>query len=901
MSHSDFPPDETPAQRIQRRREMLRQIRERARKLFQEGVLGLQVASLLSDSMDQFAVSIVDETIAEFSESERKQIRENASLVAVGGTGRGEVAPFSDFDLVIVYRSRIDHLVSQFSKLIVPAFFDAGIELGQRVFTIYAALEAALVDPHLSTSLVYARGLWGDELLTTQLIERFYRRVVRRRLRGFVEDCIQARQDERVKFGATGQQLEPNVKRSLGGLRDFHLLQWVGYAHYETSSIETLRLRDALTANDAMRLKNAVEFLTKVRLDLHLHSNRENDTLSKDDQLRITESRQIVASEGQLAVEIFMQEFFLHSMAIADISRRFVARHRRHSLFDWFRRRLFRQRLGRQFLLSPTELDVRASKVSKVCETLDDILRIFHAAAMYRVRLSATLTDAIQQRALTLEPGPSAEASRLFMEILDTTGRLADTIRCMHETNVLELVIPEWKRVRCLMQFNHYHHYTVDEHTLLAIQICEGFASEDSPHGAAYRALNAKSLLHLAILLHDAGKGYVEDHCEVGQRLAIDVCQRLGLPSSQSEIVSFLIHKHLQMADVGLRRDTTDGRLLLEFSHKLGTPEKASMLFILTCADISAVGPGVWTRWKGDLLAEFFNRLNFILSGQHPKFHEEERLRQIREYVYQSISPLEAKGDREEFKRWVDEQLESFSSHYLTTTAPPRIAADLDTIRRLKPGEICVDGRYEPETKSVALRVILDATDIPGCFHQIAGVLTAKHLDILGAGITTNRENIVVDVFHVLDDDFSGPIPQDRINEIGTAIRDTLKRQTTVENLFRRHKRFVSQTRKTETVQLETRAMIDNDTSDRCTVISVFAHDRPGLLYTITRTLFQLGLSVELAMIGSHFHQVVDVFYVTDNAGQKIDAEAFQIEIQQRLLKDLAAFESLGHNEFISG
>lgn len=860
----------------------------------------MQVASLLSDSMDQFAVSIINETLAEFPEPERKLIRDNASLVAVGGTGRGEVAPYSDFDLVVVYRSKIDSLVSRFSKRIVPAFFDAGIELGQRVFTISTALEAALVDPHLSTSLVYSRGLWGDELLAKQLMDRFYRKVVRRRMRGFVEDCIQARQDERVKFGTTGQQLEPNVKRALGGLRDFHLLQWLGYAHYQTASIETLRLRDALTADDAARLKQAVEFLTKVRLDLHLHSNRENDTLSKDDQLRITRYRGIVAFEGRSPVEVFMQEFFLHATAIADISRRFVARHRIDSLFGKIKRQLLRRRVGRAYLLSPTELDVRASKLSKACETLDDILRIFHMAAMYRVRLSATLTDAIKLRAQMLEPGPSAEASRLFMEILGATGRIAETIRCMHDTNVLELVIPEWKRVRCLMQFNQYHHFTVDEHTLLAIQICEGFAADDTPIGAAYRALNVKGLLHLALLLHDAGKGYVEDHCEVGRRLAIDVCQRLGLPASQTEIVSFLIHKHLELADLGLRRDTTDGRLLLEFSHKLGTPEKTSMLFLLTCADISAVGPGVWTRWKADLLSEFFNRLNYILSGQQPKFHEEERLRQIREYVFQSIMPLDANGDRDEFKRWVDEQLGSFSAHYLTTTTPPRIAADLDIIRRLKPGEIVVDGRYDAETKSVALRVILDAADTPGCFHQIAGVLTAKHLNILGAGITTSRDNIVVDVFHVTDDDFAGAIPQERINEIGTAIRDTLTRKTTVENLFRRHKRFVMSNRKPETVQLATRAMIDNDTSDRCTVVSIFAHDRPGLLYTITRTLFQLGLSVELAMIASHFHQVVDVFYVTDNAGQKVDSEARQIEIQQRLLEDLAAFESLGHNDFIS-
>ena len=285
------PKKETPAERIQRRKESLRRIRERAAKLFAEGARGLQIASLISEQLDQFAASILDEILTDFPESDRRELRENSAMVAIGGSGRGEVAPYSDADLVFLYRPKIAALFSQFSKRFVAEFWDAGIKLGHRVHTVDDAVKYALEDPHLASSLVHIRPLWGDESLATLLRHRSLRRVIRRRLRAFVEDCVAGREEERRQHGATGQQLEPDVKRSLGGLRDVHLLQWIAFAWYQTSDIGTLRKRDVLTADDAARLNAAVEFLTRVRIDLHLHAGRGNDVLSKDEQLRIATAR----------------------------------------------------------------------------------------------------------------------------------------------------------------------------------------------------------------------------------------------------------------------------------------------------------------------------------------------------------------------------------------------------------------------------------------------------------------------------------------------------------------------------------------------------------------------------------------------------------------------------------
>lgn len=895
-------PTETPADRIQRRKQALENIRARAAKLFAEGARGMQIASWLSDALDTYTVEILQETLADFTEAEQQELVQNSAMIAIGGSGRGEVSPYSDSDLIFIFQPRIANLISQLTKRIVPEFWDAGIKLGQRVHTVRDAAASAITDPHLASSLVHIRSLWGDDSLAPQLKTQFYRKVVRSRRRDFVNDCVEGRDEERSTHGATAQQLEPDVKKSLGSLRDVHLLQWIAFAHYQTSDIDSLRRKNVLTPDDAVRLKRGVEFLTRVRIDLHLHAGKANDTLSKDEQLRIADARDIAHVEGQRPVERFMQEYFSHSMAIAEITQRFVSRHRSRSIASILKRLVMSHRVNRYFVLSENEIDVSPSHLPKICTTLEDVLRIYHSAAMYRVSLSPRLIEAIKSTARNLPSGPSPESSRLFMEILGTVGRCSATIRSMHETNVLELVIPEWHRVRCLLQFNQYHHFTVDEHTLRCLEICESFADEDSPVGAAYRNIHVKQLLHLALILHDAGKGFEEEHSELGRRMALDICQRLRLNQHETGIVSFLVHKHLKMADLGFRYDTTDPQVVLEFSHEVGSAEKLRMLFVLTAADVSGVGPGVWTTWKADLLADFYKRLMTTLSGQPPRFHEEERLREIRAHVYDSIVPLEPESEEiaTSLRQWVDKQLDGFSSQYLMMTPPSMIARDLDIIRSLEPGEIRVDGRYDQTSGTTDYHVIADSAHSRGGFHRISGVLAARHMTILGAEITTSFDGIIVDTFHVIDEDFAGVVPQARIDEVADSIVQGLRLEVTAKELFQRHRRFVTEDSDAPTMGLPTRVEVDTDTSDKATIVLVFAHDRPGLLYTISRTLFKLDLSIDLARISTHFDQVVDVFYVTDNEGRKITSEEQCEAIRDRMLEELEKFERSTHRDFVS-
>ncbi|MGH7199887.1 MAG: ACT domain-containing protein, partial [Planctomycetaceae bacterium] len=446
--------------------------------------------------------------------------------------------------------------------------------------------------------------------------------------------------------------------------------------------------------------------------------------------------------------------------------------------------------------------------------------------------------------------------------------------------------------------FNQYHSYTVDEHTLRAVEAAERVERDDSPLGEAYRHIQHKELLHLALLLHDLGKGHEEDHSEVGRRIALAAAERLRLPGHQRDALVFLVHKHLLMTHLATRRDISDPDLLAQFSRQVGSADTLRMLYVLSAADLTAVGPGVFTGWKADLLAELFDSALLILSGSRGTFHQAKRLDAIRAHVRSLVSPLELERNGRHMMRWMQEHLDHFPPHYLSATNPDRIAADLLTIRNLTPGEIVVEGGQDAESGTVEYRILLHERTAPGCFHRMTGTLTAKRLQILSAQISTSRDGVVVDGFRVIDPDYSGPVPQERIDDIRGAIRSVLLGETRVETMFQRNRRFQSSRNAEPISELPTRVIIDNDSSDACTIIDIFAHDRPGLLYTVSRAIFELGLSVVLAKIATHFDQVLDVFYVTDADGRKLHDGDRLRTIRETLATTIEAFEREGRRRF---
>lgn len=897
-------------ERLTAHRSRVAEIRQRGRRLFDGGATGIQVAAALCEATDAFLIDLFREALSEATPSQEAALQSNAAVIALGGLGRGELAPYSDTDLLFLdgrgatgfagATASAGAAFSAFAAQVVRDCWDAGLRLGHSVRTFGETLSLARQDAHVATSLVQSRLLWGDEALFRKFRHTFERKVVRGRApwggwsRAFVEACVAAREAERREHGSAVSQLQPNVKRSLGGLRDVHLLRWIGFAHYGTADIDALRLLGALKKDDARRLVTAWEFLTRIRIDLHFRADRPQDVLTYEEQLRIAEERGVEPSVGLRPVERFMQTYFRHSTDVANIVQRFTALHRPGSLASRVIHSLFTHRVDGRYRVGWDWIDVLPRAREIVLGSTEQILKLYHTALVNRVVPLPQLTEHIERAVPDLPEELSPDSARLFVEMMGGGRSLGRILRSLYETGLLERIIPQVTHARCLLQFNEYHSYTVDEHTLRTVEAAVQFARDDGPLGRAYRNIHHREILHLALLLHDLGKGLNEDHSEVGRRIARSTAARLNLPEQQREMLVFLVHKHLLMSHLAFRRDIADPEILLQFSREVGSPELLRMLYVLTAADLIAVGPGIWTDWKAELLTELYDRTMLILSGEEIRFREAEHIKQIKEQVCASLLSAESGATNPEFQEWIDGQMNTFSPHYLSGIPPVRIAADLKLMRRLEPGGVLVEGRFDPETDTVRYHLIAHADVSQGCFHKTTGVLTAKRLEILTAQICTTREGVVVDHFRVLDKDYTGAPPPSRIDDVARTIKSVLTGEFAVEQLFRKHTRFEAADALHPISDLPTRVVIDNDSSDRSTVIDVFAHDRPGLLYLLTRTIYDLGLSVLLAKIGTHLDQVVDVFYVTDAQGRKIEDGQRLQQIRTELTSKVEQFEQQG-------
>jgi [protein-PII] uridylyltransferase len=514
------------------------------------------------------------------------------------------------------------------------------------------------------------------------------------------------------------------------------------------------------------------------------------------------------------------------------------------------------------------------------------LLKLFNLARSRQATIDPALLEDIHRHvdALSGEAFDSREVGGMFLAILCGPGT-ARTLEAMHRAHLLEKLIPAFARVRGLMQFNHYHKYTVDEHSLLAVAKAESLAQDQGVLGEVYRDIKRKDVLHLAVLLHDLGKGYEEDHSEIGRRLAEEAAGRFEFGERDTRTLVFLVHRHLLMAHTAFRRDPYDENVLLPFARQVGTPEVLRKLLVLTAADIAAVGPEVLTKWKESLLIELYYRAMQEVSGEREAAEVRDVKQVAREVAGQE--PLTDLGD--EGPAWVETQLAQFPVRYAYGTAPNRIAAHLAAIRRLHQGEVVVDADYNGQLGTSEYAVVTHNDLVPGIFSKIAGVMAAGGLQILDAQILTRADGIVVDTFQVMDRDYHGPPPQDRSRAIGEKIAAVLKGWEHVDELMRRGTRLNS-SRMVPLNRQPTEVRIDNETSDRFTIVDVFADDRQGLLYIITNAIFRLGLSVHAARISTRLDQVADVFYVTDQSGRKLEDSAQLDTVRATVLREIDAF-----------
>ena len=850
-----------------------------------EGASGTEVVSDFTSLVDTVLIGRYRSVVRQRS-GDAPSGMQHCCLVAVGGYGRRELSPYSDIDVMMLYRTGGATIVQDLSKQVFHHLWDLGFQVGHSVRSIHDCMVVAGGDLSAKTALMESRFLVGSPAVFQEFQRRFAKRVLGRRVGSFIREKLEEREQDYAKFGETVFLLEPNIKKTKGGLRDVHLLQWIGMARYQASTLQELVDRGVLAHQDYAALLDAREFLFKVRALLHLGAGRAQEILSFDEQVRMAQEFGYRDEPHLLGVEQFMQQYYRLTTGIHHRAMRFVERAGSTNLWTRLRRLWPAPLIDGCFQTVDGRLSIHDEKLMQILDDPEHLLSLFQVAQKQGVPIDGLVLEEIHRH---MESMPdhlfaSPAVSRRFREILSGPDAVADTLTLMHQARVLEKLVPAFARVRGLMQFNQYHKYTVDEHSLLAVKKVETLGKQPGTLGEAYGEIQEKDLLHLAVLLHDVGKGLPEDHSEVGKKIAQDVSVRLGLDAEESRTLEFLVHEHLLMANTAFRRDPHDDKVRLTFSRTVGGPERLKQLLLLTAADIAAVGPDVLTKWKEALLTELYLLALPEVSGKSERVESASDVDHVTNEVLAAWK-TQAPPNRE----WVKSQLETFPARYLSGTAKNRIIAHLSVIRSLTPEHPRVESTYNRDLKVCEYSLITFDSVTTGMFMKLTGVLAAKGLRVLDAQIVTRPDGIVVDTFLVKDPDFSGEPTPARLDKVGKAIVSVLKGELSIEAFMEQNRR-VSFRSQMPIRRNRTEVKIDNDTSDHFTVIDVFADDKQGLLHEIAKTLYDLGLSVHSAKIGTRLDQVVDVFHVTERNGNKVEDATTCESIQTRLKERVDRF-----------
>ncbi len=840
------------------------------------GCPGGQLCALMTDSRDKVLRDLFDAALADLGETGTDDLRPAIALIAHGGYGRRDVAPYSDVDLMILHTPASHLQVKPLAERFLRDVFDTGLALGHSVRTPDQASQLASQDPEIATALIESRLLTGSETLFSQFLQAFRRRV-RREASRLMGSIVEARGKEQARFGKTVYLLEPNVKRSRGTLRDLQLIRWIGFARYGTVDPDGLKSFDALSVDDVETIGHAREFLLRLRNELHFHAGHAADVLSREEQLRITEKLGYEARSGMLPVELFMRDYFRHTNGVNHVTTQFVATARARNRWTRLVTTVFGHQVDRDLHVGPAGVLATERGLEQVRGNLTAIIKMADLANLYDKPIAPVTWQAVRQNASQLDETPSPEACRHFISLMSHPARLASLLRDLHDTGVLERFIPGMRHARGLLQFNQYHKYTVDAHCLLAVEFATRELFDMGPLGRAYRQIKWKHILHLALLIHDLGKGFKQDHCDVGLRIATETAQRLALPEREAQALRFLVHKHLLMNHLAFRRDTSDEQMVVRFAREVGSPQLLRMLYVLTASDLAAVGPETWDDWKADIVLGLYRHTMYRLAGDSSAAAPIDQLASRRTAVR---TLLRRESDREWFLR----HIETLPASYANTTEPEQICVDLRMLRDVESGGVKALGRYQKSTQTLQFTVGTFEQATPGVFYKLTGALTSLGLEIRSAQINTLCGGLVLDRFWVRDPDFAEEPPPQRLEQVIAALVGSLEASCDEAPSFR--KTWKGDGNRNATAHgNQARVNADNTTSDDYTILDVFTVDRTGLLYSITRTLFEAGLSVWRAKIGTYLDQVVDVFYVTQQDGRKIEDESRLREIRRRLLE----------------
>jgi [protein-PII] uridylyltransferase len=855
--------------------------RARVRQAVQEeGLPGLAAARALS--------ALQDAVIGIIHEFALGHVGKDAgvSVIATGGYGRGELAPGSDIDLLFLRPARTASGNEGIIEFILYMLWDLGLKVGHATRSVAEGLRLARTDVTIRTAMLEARHLCGDRALFEEMRRKFWEDAAANG-RDFVEAKLAERKARHSRQGESRYLVEPNIKESKGGLRDLQTLYWIGKYLYRVEDAAALVEHNVFSKEEFRTFQKAEAFLWNVRVKLHYLLERAEERLTFDVQPAMAAAMGYTdAEKPRRAVEAFMRAYFLVAKDVGDLTRIFIA-----ALEEQHRKpRPSLRRILPGFLKQRSPDDDFYVENGRLCANPAifkadpaNLIRLFHVADSKQVDIHPntlrTVTRSLDLITDKVRQDPAA--NRAFLETLCSRNDPERALRLMNEAGVFGRFIPEFGHAVGLMQFNMYHHYTVDEHLIRAIgniaTIERGELADEHPLTSdVIKRIKSREALYCAVLLHDMAKGLPGDHSDVGAVIAESLCPRLGLSESDTRAVAWLVKNHLVMSDTAQRRDVSDPKTVRDFVALVQTPELLRLLLILTVCDIRAVGPGVWNGWKGQLLRELYYAAESMMTGGDQVPARIARVAEAKAMLAARLADFTPEQRERALNRHYDNYWLAFEADEQERHA--RLMAKADAS-----GELLTLGAESNSFRAVT-EIMLYTPDHAGLFSQLAGAIAMSGGSIVDAKAFTTTDGFAFDVFSVQDAEGEAFNDKERLTRLRQTIEKTLRGQVWP----RRALQGKQQKTKASAFRITPQVLFDNDASQIATVVEVECLDRPGLLYDVTQAIFESGLSISTSMVATYGEKAVDVFYVRDGFGHKITHPTRLEAVKARLTAALA-------------
>ena len=849
------------------------------------GASGAEIVTAQTDLIDALLRALLEWASHVVYPEPNPTTASRLSLVAVGGYGRGDLAPHSDVDILFLHPYKLTGRSEQIVEHLLYMLWDLGFAVGHATRAVEDCLRRARDDMTIRTSVLESRHVWGDQALYDGFRQRFISELVPGTEAEFVAAKLGERDDRHVRAGDSRYLLEPNVKDGKGGLRDLHVLFWIAKYLFRVERFGELVGRGVLSAHEHDRFARAEDFLWRVRAHLHVVCDRAEDRLTFDRQPEIAARMGYGPRRGNLAVERFMKHYFLVAKSVGELTRVFCAvleAERLHSAPV--------RRSGTEIGPARDGLFVSGGRIAAVRESTFSerparLVTIFRRAQTEGRDIHPVTLRLIHQGhgLITAAVRDEPEANRAFRAILTDRRDPEKILRKMNEAGVMGRFLPDFGRVVGQTQLDLYHVYTVDEHSIRAIGLLAAiergdFADELPLASTLIHQLRMRDVLYLALLLHDVAKGRGGDHSEIGAGIAREVATRLEFTPDEVETVVWLVRWHLLFSMTAFKRDPNDPRTIDDFVSQVRSLERLRLLLVLTAADITAVGPGRMTAWKASLLRMLYHRAEAVLAGGREAEDREERVAKARQKL------------RARLEDWPENDIADFEARL-----PVTYWLSTDSAMQERHARLVRGGGRGPliETRIDRARDATEMTlytpDYIGLFAAIAGAMATSGVNIVDARVYTTSDGMAVDTIWIQAADGGAFRDEERLERLKRRVVRALTDDDgdagdADEAAFATAPRSA----RAAPIALEPHVLVDNGASGGYTVIEVSARDRPGLLYDITRTLSACGVSIGSAHISTVGSRAVDVFYVRDRFGLKLARDAQTAQVQDRLNAMLA-------------